>query len=750
MKTNEAQFELYARCPFGLEKTVGKELESLGIKSIRPLNGGVAFFGTMKQAYQACLWLRCASRVLLVLDRFNASHADELYEGVKSFDWSQHIDEEATIAIHARGTNAQLKNTQFIAVKTKDALCDKLREQRGTRPSVQQHRPSVQLEVSLRNNKATLYLDLSGEPLHRRGYREEGKQAQAPLKENLAAGVLLESGWSGSGTAFFDPLCGSGTFVIEAAMIAADMAPNILRDYWGFDGWTGHQASLWEDILTEADDRLEHALEDMPLLVGSDFDERAIGLANNNAKRAGLSEYVTFSVAAVSEAPATLQRALQDSKAHSTLPAKGFMVTNPPYGTRLLSEEELPALYEAMRTGLTQLPQDWSVHVITADPSIDIHFSMIPYETKTLYNGKIETTLRHYEIADKQDINLLISNPVSGKEVAVPVLEKGTEQFAARLKKVAKERRKWAKREGVSCYRIYDADLPDYAVAIDRYEGVRNSKEQAFICVTEYRAPKEIDEDKARRRYHDVLQVVPEALGVASENVVSKVRERAKGGAQYGEESQDSRIMLVHEGAYRLRVDLGGHLDTGLFLDHRITRALVGTKASGKRFLNLFAYTGAATVHAAGGGAKTTTTVDMSNTYLQWAQENMRLNGFEDKIHQFIRADVLDWIKAEKDSTEKYDLIFVDPPTFSNSKKMGDTTWSVQRDHVPLLCGIASLLDTAGTIIFSCNLRGFKPDQDKLVAAGLHIEDITLQTIPEDFSRNQKIHKCYLITWDNS
>ena len=184
----------------------------------------------------------------------------------------------------------------------------------------------------------------------------------------------------------------------------------------------------------------------------------------------------------------------------------------------------------------------------------------------------------------------------------------------------------------------------------------------------------------------------------------------------------------------------------GIFLDHRVTRNLVREHAKqARRFLNLFAYTGTATCYAADGGVEETVTVDLSNTYLDWAERNMRQNGFVGPQHHFVRDDVLAWIRDQRQTRNRWDLIFVDPPTFSNSSKMGRRTWDVQRDHVELLAGVSRLLAQGGHAIFSCNLRGFRPETRKLARAGVVLEDITAQTIPEDFARNQKVHHCYIV-----
>lgn len=729
------QREFFVRCAGGFESLLADELKSLKVKRVRPLKGGVAFFGTMEQGYRTCLWSRVASRVLLILDRFEAVDAEALYDGVKAIAWEDHIDPEGSIAVYARGVNENLRNTQFISVKTKDAICDRLRGSGGRRPDVKSHRPDVWVDVSIRGTRATISLDLSGEPLHRRGYRKEGLQSEAPLKENLAAALLLVSGWRESaaqGEIFCDPLCGSGTIAIEAALIAGDIAPGILRDYWGFLGWKQHDGALWNDLLAEADERCGKGADTIGFMLASDNDESCVGLTQDNARRANVADHIRFEVCDVSDAGAFL-------------PADkiGLLATNPPYGERLGTKEDLPVLYSALSKTITGLSDGWKIAVITPDESIDLSLKKIPVETVPFYNGTIETFVRIYRV-DEATRNVVSAIPLHGaKPVEIDVLEANSQQFADRLRKVAKEREKWAKRNGIACYRIYDADLPDYSVAVDVYHGAGAFEGQSFVHIAEYQAPKRIDEEKARRRFADVVSLVPRILNVPVAHIFTKVRKQERGGKQYHTHDRNPAVIFTDEAGYLLEVDLNGYLDTGIFLDHRITRRKIGEYAQGKRFLNLFAYTGVATVHAAGGGAAATTTVDLSHTYIEWAKRNMKRNGFTHDSHRFEKADVLAWVDEAIDNRREFDLIFVDPPTFSNSKSMGEDTWSVQRDHASLLSRVVRLLSADGRILFSCNLRNFKLDEKALREAGLQVTDISAATIPEDFRRNQRIHKCY-------
>ncbi len=282
-------------------------------------------------------------------------------------------------------------------------------------------------------------------------------------------------------------------------------------------------------------------------------------------------------------------------------------------------------------------------------------------------------------------------------------LTPGAEMFANRLRKNLKQLGKWAERENICCYRLYDADMPEYALAIDLYQGAAR-----WAHVQEYAAPKSIDPDKASERLKEALSAIPGVLDIPAEQIFLKVRQRQKGSAQYERLAERGEFHEVQEDGLKLLVNFTDYLDTGLFLDHRLTRRMLRELAKDKRFLNLFGYTGTATVHAAV-GARATTTVDMSRTYLDWARRNLALNGFEGQQHELIQADVLVWL--EEEAERRYDLIFLDPPTFSTSKRMQDTL-DVQRDHVALIRAAARLLSPDGTLIFSTNFRRFRLDRD--------------------------------------
>ena len=285
----------------------------------------------------------------------------------------------------------------------------------------------------------------------------------------------------------------------------------------------------------------------------------------------------------------------------------------------------------------------------------------------------------------------------------------------------------------------YDADMPEYAFAIDVY-----GNDERWACVQEYAAPSSIAQESVRARRDEALAAIPTVLEIAPERMFLRVRKRQKAGEQYEKLDAEAQFHVVREGRYRFLVNFTDYLDTGLFLDHRITRMRIGEWARGKRFLNLFAYTGAATVHAVGGGATGSTTIDMSKTYLDWAWRNLDLNALRGPAHEFIQADCVAWLEAQSQQIRPpaYDLIFIDPPTHSRSKRM-QREFDVQLDHGWLLATASKLLAPGGTIVFSNNFQKFKLDGATL--EHFEVDDITRSTIPEDFARNPRIHVCYVL-----
>lgn len=743
--------EYFASCLAGLEHLLSEELRALGARRVRPLSSGVAFFGGEREALRACLWSRLASRITLVAGRVGARDADELYAGAAALPWGELIRRGASLAVRARGANERLRNTTFTALKVKDAVVDALRGAWGERPSVNADDPDAVVEVTLRGDKATISLDLAGSSLYRRTYLED--EARAPLSQAVAvsAGLLALAGWDAAardGARLVDPQCADGVLACEAALIAADAAPGLARGRWGFEGLAPFDSAMWDELVAEADDRLEAGLEAVAShagrhpVIGAVSSQRRLAAVRGRLARAGAASLAELFLAdeegaAASERIASASRALHGAPlvVASALPAPESFST----------AANAHAAYAAFLRCVASCSGACVVGVAGGGALIDAALPVEPAETLEAGRERFAQRLRVFRGVDLRLRTISVPDATGGAERRIVVLDEHADQFAARLRKNLKERRKWAARSEVSCYRLYDADLPDFSVAIDVYQGVHEGEEGSFLHIAEYAPPASIDQERAWRRFEDILALAPAVCGVAPAHTFSKVRRRDKGGSQYRSEHRQPFVAEVEEYGLRFEVDLNGYLDTGLFLDHRETRILVGSMASGARFLNLFAYTGSASVHAAAGGARSTLTVDLSQTYLDWAQRNMALNGFDGPEDRFERADAMTWVSQARRAGRRFDLVFVDPPTFSNSKSMGKRTWDVQRDHAELLIGVSRLLSEEGVAVFSCNLRSFKPDVEKLERYGVEIEDVTAETIPHDFERNPRIHRCYLV-----
>lgn len=706
--------DFFATCPKGLESLLADELRAIGTDTVRETRAGVAFSGALGIAYRACLWSRLASRILLPLARFEAATPEALYAGAQTIPWTDHLGADDTLAVDCNAINSPIPHSHYAALKVKDAIVDQFRTALGARPSVDTEQPDLRINVHLHHNDAVISLDLSGDSLHRRGYRADGHAA--PLKENLAAAILLRANWPAiakAGGALVDPMCGSGTLLIEAGLMAGDIAPGLTRPRFGFTRWRAHDTALWQTLVDEAATRRADGGTRIPALRGYDSDARAVRAARENLRRAGLGD-----VAGVET------RALSDC-APSDMPP-GLVVANPPYGERMGEAGELPALYADLGAALTRCFAGWRAAIFTGRPELGMRLGLRATRKHTLYNGALECQLLHFEIDAAHALTRREPKPV--------VLGAGAEMFANRLRKDLRHFGRWAARSEIGAYRVYDADLHEYNFAIDVYEC-----ERRYAHVQEYDAPDTVDVQVARQRRREALAVIPAVLEIPQEQVAFKVRRRQKGHAQYEKLAQTGQFHEVREGTARFWVNFTDYLDTGLFLDHRPTRALVGEMARGKRFLNLFGYTGSATVYTALGGARSTTTVDLSHTYLEWAERNLALNKISG-AHEMIQADVIEWLPQARG--RQYDVIFLDPPTFSRSKRMTDTL-DIQRDHVPLIQGALALLAPEGVLVFSTNNRRFRLDTNAL--AGIEMNDITRKTIPKDFERNPRIHQCFRI-----
>lgn len=727
----------FATCPKAMEDILATELKQLGVQQVKTAMAGVYFEGSLENAYRVCLWSRIANRVLLVLSSFTVTSQEDLYAGIYKVNWFDHMkpDDSFAVSFNAKASKV-INNTHFGALKVKDAVVDQMRKKFNKRPEINLTQPNIRINVYLQHEQATLSLDLSGESLHRRGYRDIS--IAAPIKENLAAAILYRSKWpeiARQGGSLIDPMCGSGTLLLEATMMAADYAPGLQHKHFGFTSWKKYDAALWQSLLDEAEQRKSIGLQNLPTIVGFDQSRQAINAALLHIENAGLQNHIHVERRDINNATA----------AESWQP--GIVICNPPYGECLGNTEETALLYRCFGDVLKTQFKHWQAAMIISDPELGFRLGIRSQKPITFFNGALECKLLRFAIEEEnfftpkaktqqERIEQVIEHPPEIDSAAT----ENAQMFANRLKKNIKKTAKWVKREDLHCYRIYDADLPEYAIAIDVYQG-----EKTWINVQEYQAPKTISEEKANSRLAAAMNEIPKVFNIPKEQVYLKIRSKQKGIEQYEKQAHSEEFEIIEEHGARFYVNFEDYLDTGLFLDHRPIRLHIQQQAKGKHILNLFAYTGTASVHAAIGGASSTTSVDMSKTYLDWAQRNMDLNQVKSDNY-FIRADCKEWLEEQTTKPKRdqaYDLIFLDPPTFSNSKRM-ETTLSIQEDHVALIKQAVQLLNDGGVLYFSTNFRRFKLDTEAL--ANFIIEDISADTIPEDFSRTPKIHYCWEIT----
>ena len=731
--------EFYATCPEGFESLLAQELRGLHVRRVRPLKGRVSFDDELEGAYRTLLWSRLASRVVLVIARGDAADADALYETSSGIDWGEHLPFGKSFAVNASGTNIRLKNTQFTALRVKDAITDTLLSSQGMRPKVNPKSPDVSVVANISGERVALGIDLAGAPLTRRGY--ESSRVRHSLRPDYASALLALAGWvelARDGEAVLvDASTDPTTIILEAASIACNRAPGLLRLRWGCTSWQGHDAALWRRLIDEAS---EVACEDTTCRFFVDpAQNRCLPILNTQLRGAGM---------------ACVPRNTGDATPPVTLVAADLSDFGPDdVSTYAHALTQLAGVCDRMRPAHVACTErdTLATRLLGRDETARIDTRM---GSDRLHIVSIDTS--------GEALNQSCVDLPSGESLQVFV--PASDQFVARLKKNARLRAKWARKEDVSCYRVYDADLPDYALTIDLFQQTDPKTgevgKRKWLWVSEYAAPKEVDADLARARLMDALACAPRILDVDPDNVFLRVRRHDKGGSQYAHEGPGQRragargrlpmgAHIISEGGLDFEVNFSTRLDCGIFLDHRDTRALIRemaklTKGS-KRFLNLFAYTGTATCYAADGGARHTTTVDLSAPTLSWARRNMERNGFTGPEHEFVQADVVSWIQEQRHTKNRWDLIFCDVPTFSNSSRMGKRSFDVQRDHTELLIGVSRLLTRDGTCVFSCNLRTFRPDMDKLARAGVTLEDITAKTIPEDFKRNPLVHHAYLV-----
>jgi 23S rRNA (guanine2445-N2)-methyltransferase / 23S rRNA (guanine2069-N7)-methyltransferase len=764
-------FSLLAVCAFGLESVLADELRALGYTDAKPAGvGRVRFSGGPDALARANLFLRTADRVLVQLAEFEAKDFGALFDGVHALPWHEWIPPDARFPVSGRSVRSLLSSVPACQKIVKKAIVDKLLASHGV-SELPETGPDFAVEVALLHDRATLTLDSSGVGLHKRGYRP--LVGEASLRETLAAALVMLSAWE-PGRPLVDPFCGTGTIAIEAALLALDIAPGMHR---GFDAerWPAVPVSVWEQARAEARDRAADAPARRPLrhaIHAGDIDENALALSRRHANAAGVDRFIHFKHQPFADL--------------STKVDHGCIITNPPYGLRLGEERQVEALYASFPGVLKRLPT-WSFFILSGRLDLERLVGREATRRRKLYNARIECTYYQFlgpkppwmvrERAEPPAVETKSPEPVdpegdrtapaaptpttspratgspaSARPAAGPVFVGGLRErdvkelaeFEARLAKNARHLRRWPDR-GITCYRLYEKDCPDVPLVVDRYADAAHAVEL------------EREHSRAPGQHADWLEecrrIIARVLEIPLDRVFLKDKPRQRGLNQHEKKDHSRRTMTVTEGGLTFEVNLSDYVDTGLFLDHRQTRAMVRDAARGARFLNLFCYTGAFTVYAAAGAAADTTSVDLSNTYLDWTARNLTLNGFKPNTtgHRLVRSDVLGFL-AGHEPGPRYDLAVVDPPTFSNSKRT-EQDWEVQTGHAPMLAALMPLLAPDAAVFFSTNFRRFKLDAPALLAAAsglgrtLNIREISRRTVPPDF-RNQRIHRCWRLRMD--
>lgn len=763
---------IFVRVPRFLEEVLARELVTLGAENPVSRAGGVQLEADLALAYRICLHSRLASRVLWPLAAFPAADADALYAGVAALPWPDLIVADATLAVGFDGHSPALRHSGFAQQRIKDAVVDTLVAAGRERPQVDLEQPDIRLQAVLHRDRVTLYLDLAGTPLHRRGWRVAG--GDAPLKENLAAALLLHGGWcEGRDDWLMDPMCGSGTLLVEGAWIAAGIPPGLLRERYGFQSWVGHDVGLFDTLRAAMRERRYGSVR----ISGRDRDPLQIERTRAHLVNAGWGHWFDGELdLEVGE--------LRDWRRPAAASERlGLVVTNPPYGYRMnaagvLGElgsvlqdqacgSEVALIIGAPAQAARSAPTAASASALDVLRPLGLGgLQSAPCRNGPLDAWMITGTVSARTVGDDWVDEVSASGAALLRRAQTRALPEATvraaEMFGNRLRKNLQHWTRWARRMGTDSFRLYDRDLPEYALIIDCYG--------QDLCVQELAAPGTIDPEVAEARRDAALRRIPEVTGRTSDRIHFRLRRRQRPETQY-ERRVEHRVSgiagmegssevdpgvgrgIVREGEARFLVNFEDYLDTGLYLDSRGVRRMIHQFFAdrsaaqrhgrrGLRMLNLYAYTGTASVQAALAGAERTTNVDLSRNYLAWAEENYRLNGLDPGRHEFVRADVLEWLTAEGRTGPGYDLILLDPPTFSNSSRL-EQDLDVQRDHPALLAAALKRLRPDGCLLFLNHARRFRMDWTP--PEGFGLEEITGRSLDADCSRGRPMHRCWRV-----
>ncbi len=733
--------QFFATTPKGLPELLREELMSFGATSVKMQPTGVTFNGSLEVGYRSCLWTRLANHIYYIILDIELDSQDDLTQQVANIDWIKHLNTNSTFSVSFSGQGLDITHSHYGALKVKDGIVDYFQEKFATRPNIDTLNPDLKIHAHLNRNKLTLSIDLTGYSLHQRGYRE-GQQGIAPLKENVAAAILLRANWAKiakDGGTFYDPMCGSATFLIEATMIASDLAPGLAKaNNMALNFWLGHDDDIWQELIIEAQLREQKGLKNIPKIYGSDISHKSLDIAIEAIASAGYSDIIEIK-----------QMSIEQGRKWGDWQS-GLIVTNPPYGERLGEEDTVKQVYMLLGDFFKLEFEGWKAAVLTCHQELGMYLGLKAKRSHTFHNGAMECKLFRLDIEQelyRQPAMQIAANlPVQLQQLQPELAQSDNAKMVAnRIKKNIKNLKSWVKNNQITAYRVYDADIPEYCLAIDIYETQEAGR---WVVVAEYKPPKTINPTKAKRRLYEAISILPSVFGVDANKIIFKVREKQKGTDQYEKLDEQKNYFTIVENNSKARVNFTDYLDTGLFLDSREIRQTLASLSTGKTLLNLFCYTATATTQAVAMGCKSSLSLDMSNTYLYWAKHNFMNNNIDEFKHKLQQQDVIKWLDqqatlADKEKA-KFDVIFLDPPSFSTSKRM-DKTLDIQRDHADLIFKSLSLLTTNGKLVFCTNLRKFKLNTE-LFKAKYNIENITQKTMPKDFKRNSKIHQVWIFS----
>jgi 23S rRNA (guanine2445-N2)-methyltransferase / 23S rRNA (guanine2069-N7)-methyltransferase len=695
-------FDMIAKTFFGLEGVLAEELTALGAQDVQQGRRMCSLRGDLGLLYRANVHCRTAVRILKPIHTFTAGGEQELYRGVGQVDWTAYLDADVTLAIDPVVHSPVFSNSLYAAQLAKDAIVDQIRAATGRRPSVDLADPDLRINLHIDHQRVTVYLDSSGDSLHKRGYRQGA--GEAPINEVLAAGILRLSVWDGS-TPLADFMCGSGTFLIEAALAARSIAPGLIRGQFGYMRWKDFSQAAHESVLAEARRQVRPNIS-FPIQ-GSDLDPRMISAAQENARQAGVAENIRWLV--------------ENFESVAAPAAAGTLITNPPYDERMKTAS-IEAVYRRIGDALKQHWAGHTAFIFSGNREAARHIGLRPSGRLRLFNGPIECRLLKFEMFAGQGV-AVAKRPADGHDAR--------QAFANRLGRMARHWHRWARRQNVNAYRLYDRDIPEVPLAVDWYAG--------HVLITEYDRPHGRTQVEHRAWLETLVTLICETLAVPRKSVAVHWQSATSAGRR--EPKHETERVEVVEGPLLFEARLGPSSETGLQPDRRVLRGKLWNDAPGTRFLNLFARTGTATVAAAAGGAASTVSVEASRSLTAWAKRNLRLNEISGDLHRVVCQDPLEFVaQLNPAAGPQFDLAVVEPPGFDGKRREG--VWNVQDGHVDLINRLLACMLPGGQIYLVTTFRRLTLRESLL--RGASVREITRQTVPPDF-RNKKVHRSWSI-----